>query len=105
MRKVFSTASYLEAQMIRAYLEHSGIEIRLLNENAAGVPGTPHWALPTVAELWVVDESRHSEAVRLLEAYFAKLSGETGTAWLCRVCGQENPASFELCWNCGAARA
>ena len=45
-------------------------------------------ALP---EVWVMDERRHAEALRLLH-------------WACRGCGEQVDGPFEQCWNCGAAR-
>ncbi len=54
------------------------------------------------------------EAVDLLERKFGKRHFKAGEQpkrpddtpdWLCPNCREENPGSFEVCWNCGADRA
>jgi len=55
-------------------------------------------ALP---EVWVMDEGRHAEALRLLH----ELRNPPWRRWACRHCGEMVEGPFEQCWNCGAARA
>ena len=102
MRKVFSAGSYIEAQLIRAYLEQAAIGVTILNENSSGVPGTPHWALPVAAELWVLNDHQYADAERLIREYFKQLSAPADAEWMCEKCGESNPVSFELCWKCGS---
>ena len=104
MQKLFSAGSYIEAQLIRGYLEQAGIEVQIVNENSSGTPGTPHWALPVAAEIWVMNDSQKQEAERLLQEYFANQAGDAGTDWACGQCNEMNPGSFDVCWNCSAAR-
>jgi hypothetical protein len=53
------------------------------------------------------------EAVAALQARFDRLEYEegesprqpdTGPAWTCARCGEKSPGSFDICWNCSAAR-
>jgi len=55
----------------------------------------------------------YHEAVQLLDAEFGQRVFKTGdrptkvtTApdWSCSGCQEENPESFEVCWNCGLQR-
>ena len=101
MRKVVSAGSYVEAQLLRGYLEQAGISIEIVNENSSGTPGSPHWALPVPAEIWVLNDQQHGEAVKLVEEYFAKQTAPPEAEWLCGKCNESNPGSFEVCWNCG----
>ena len=55
-------------------------------------------ALP---EVWVMDEARHAEAMKLLH----ELRHLPWRRWACRHCGEIVEGPFEQCWNCGAARA
>jgi ribosomal protein L40E len=105
MRKLFSAGSYIEAQLLRGYLEHSGIQVEIVNENSSGAPGSPHWALPVAAEIWVLDDASHSEAASLVKEYFDAQANETEVEWTCRKCNESNPGSFELCWKCGHVAA
>ena len=103
MQKVFSAGSYIEAQLIRVYLEQSGIDVKIVNENSSGVPGSPHWALPVAAELWVLDDGQYNDAAELVKEYFAKQTVKSDVEWKCQKCHESNPESFEVCWNCGQA--
>jgi len=103
MQKVFSAGSYIEAQLVRSYLEHIGIAVKIVNENSSGTPGSPHWALPVPAEIWVLDDTQHPDAVRHVKEYFVTQAADSGAEWKCSKCGEDNPGSFEVCWNCGHA--
>lgn len=102
MQKVFSAGSYIEAQLVRAFLEQAGIAVHIMNENSAGVPGSPHWALPVAAELWVTDDAQQERAAALVADYLARQTGAPRAEWMCNQCREANPGSFEVCWNCGA---
>jgi len=48
-----------------------------------------------------VDEERKAgEAKALIDEYLRRRP--SGPAVRCPSCGEENPGSFELCWNCGS---
>jgi hypothetical protein len=49
--------------------------------------------------VWVENPDDAARARELIEAF--QRSGPPGPAVECRECGEENPASFDLCWNCG----
>lgn len=58
-----------------------------------------------------VPRERYFEAIDLVRRY--KLNEElppppeptpSGPDWRCDACGEENPGSFEVCWNCQAAQ-
>jgi membrane protease subunit (stomatin/prohibitin family) len=69
----------------------------------AGIVGgsAPGFALRVLSEfyfevLWILQGARR-------EARKARASRATGR-WSCVQCGQKNPANFDICWNCEAAR-
>lgn len=82
----------------RGLLEASGVNVTMRNEFVAGVTGEVP-VFETWPELWVVNDSDYDRACRIIEAAFA---GQPGDPWQCRQCGEENEASFEFCWQCGA---
>ena len=54
-------------------------------------------ALP---QLWLDDELDRVRALALLREH--EVSRQRTGSHYCRQCREENPASFELCWHCGA---
>lgn len=91
----------LQAYLLRDKLAHHGIVAHVLNLHAQGAVGElpPESALPQV---WLADPRDRERARRVLAAHEADVR-RSGPPWFCRGCGEENPASFELCWHCGAS--
>lgn len=106
LQRVYSSASLWEAREILALLQQHRIPSLLLNENVAGTPGVlPFNPEMTVdAEVWVLDPGLADRCARLIAEFQAAGAGTAVGAWACAGCGEENPASFELCWSCGRAR-
>lgn len=98
MRRVYVATTALDAYLLRDQLAHAGIDAKVFNEFARGALGD----IPCDAaqpQLWVddEDEARAEGVVRDFASRRAAVGSRT-----CRHCGEENPESFELCWNCGA---
>lgn len=98
MRRIYSAASLPDAHMVAHLLGQAGIETRIFNENAQGgmgeIPFMHVWP-----EVWVIDDrdsERATQLVRELE------STDTVSQVACSSCHEQNPANFQLCWNCGA---
>ncbi|MGW8368287.1 MAG: putative signal transducing protein [Gammaproteobacteria bacterium] len=91
MRNVFVAASLADASLVANLLRENGIESQTV-EKLRGNIGSPY------TEVWVVNDGEGDRAVRLIE----RLNTEpgTGAAWTCSQCGEENPSSFSICWNC-----
>ncbi|MBK8266828.1 MAG: hypothetical protein IPK83_00335 [Planctomycetes bacterium] len=54
-----------------------------------------------------VERGRYFEAIHLLNQF--EQTGEmpperspSGDDWTCASCGEENPATFDVCWSCSA---
>ena len=98
MKKVHAAANLPEAHLLVDLLADRGIRARVLNANAASLAGE----LPIDAampQVWVDDPKDAQRARGLIEA-FAR--APSGAARKCPACSEENPASFDLCWSCGA---
>jgi len=50
--------------------------------------------------VWVDRDPDAPRAREAIEQYL-KSSAHRGPALACPHCGEENPATFEVCWNCG----
>lgn len=102
MRKVFSSNVLSETVLVRDALQHHGIEVSIQNENS-GYSAVPEFRPP--AELWISPDSDYDRARQVVIDTLATLDSKAvGKPWVCANCKEENPQSFELCWNCGRAR-
>lgn len=100
MKLVYTNENRMIVGNAKNLLDAAGIEVLLKNEFAAGGLGD----LPvfdTWMEIWVSDDADYQRACELLES---ALSDQAAAEWLCQPCGERNDASFELCWQCGAAQ-
>lgn len=99
MKRVHAAANLPEAHLLVDLLADRGIRARIFNANAASLAGE----LPIDAalpQLWVDDPADAERAREVIEE-FALRSASTVTL-KCPACGEDNPASFDLCWSCGA---
>jgi len=98
MKKIYSAATLPEAYILRDAMRAAGIAAEVFNENAQGavgeIPFTHAWP-----EVWILDESDTARARELVRRH--EQPPPAGSR-ACPSCGEENPAGFELCWQCGA---
>ena len=99
MKRVHTASNLPEAHLLVDLLADRGIRARIFNANASSLVGE----LPIDAALpqvWVDDPADASRAREVIHEYTRH---PVSTAVVkCGKCGEENPASFDLCWNCGA---
>lgn len=100
MRTVLRARDPAEAYRARDLLRENGIAAEVSFETRApyGLP----FDLEPVAEVWIADEARASEARALLAELEER--GPGGPPWTC-ACGAENDGVFDACPTCGAERA
>ena len=78
-------------------LADRGIRARVLNAHASSLAGE----LPVdVArpQVWVDDFANAERAREIIDEYVR--ATPSGPPIMCPKCGEENPVSFDLCWNC-----
>jgi hypothetical protein len=94
------TSDRLQAYVIRDVLSFHGIKAHVFNEHMSSIVGDvpPEVALPQV---WLDDDAHRERAEAVLRDYHARRN-RTGSLF-CPNCREENPATFEICWQCGAA--
>jgi hypothetical protein len=99
MKRVYMAAHLPEAQMLVHALESNGIKARVFNESLQGGIGElPH----IYPEVWVENEGDWERARVLVEKFERDVTRDKGVV-RCPQCREDNPASFEICWRCGAA--
>ncbi|SMF00928.1 Putative signal transducing protein [Alteromonadaceae bacterium Bs31] len=95
MKVIYTAENRLLVGNAQNLLEQAGISVFLKNEHAASGVGELS-AIDSWPELWV-DEADFSKAKAVIEPLF---SDEVLASWQCEECGEENEASFEVCWQC-----
>jgi hypothetical protein len=50
-------------------------------------------------QIWVDDPADADRARAMIETF--RTTQGSGPAVKCPDCGEENPGTFDLCWNCG----
>jgi hypothetical protein len=100
LKKLYSAASLPDAHLIRNLLDQAGIEAHVFNENAQGGVGQ----LPVMEacpQIWIVNERDLQRARQLLEAFEHMPAIRSNLR--CEQCAEDNPTTFQLCWNCGSS--
>jgi hypothetical protein len=98
MKRFFIAANRIDAYLLRDRLLHAGITTHVFNEHMQSIVGDvpPDIAMPQV---WLDDDADLARAQQVLRQYQDERA-RTGES-MCRHCGEANPATFDLCWQCG----
>lgn len=97
MIELYQAQDRVEAQMLKDYLHHQGIETVILNDLLSGAAGgVPANLFPT---LWLL-EQQQLERAKLFTKQFFNQPLSNAEPWYCEVCGERVDAGFEVCWNC-----
>lgn len=99
MLLVYTHENKILVENARNLLRENGIDSTLKNEYAAGAMGDLS-PIQTWPELWVADAS-YPKAKAIIHDLVNRPAGQ---AWHCPQCGEENDASFEVCWHCQKER-
>jgi hypothetical protein len=99
MRRLVAAPNLALATLWADQLCGAGVDATVQRAWAGSIAGEipVDQALP---EVWVMDASRHAEALNLLH----ELRNPPWQHWACRSCGEQVDGPFEQCWNCGAQR-
>lgn len=101
IREVYSADDLVDAQTMRGLLVDAGIEVRVVGSTLQTIIGDLPAQLAT-PRLWV-HASDYDRARELIEAARNQRSNKIsqGNAdWVCPRCAEQNPAGFDLCWQC-----
>jgi hypothetical protein len=89
-----------DAYLLADRLKQAGIRAHVFNEHASSIVGDvpPDVAQPQVWLEREADRERAETLLRVMQSEAAQLGTRK-----CGACGEESPATFDLCWNCGSA--
>lgn len=97
MKKVYIARDFAQAQIIVGLLEQQMIPALVENYHQSSGLGELAVSFP---EVWIRRQQDESRAMRVLEAF--ETAERTSPAdRVCANCHEQNPASFDLCWQCG----
>ena len=98
MQRIFVASHRVEAYLLVDRLAHAGIKAHVFNEHTSSIVGEvpPEVAQPQV---WLDDDADRPRAEAILRTYQEERSRAGSRK--CDKCGEENPATFDLCWKCG----
>lgn len=97
MKELYTNMDSSRIGMYKSILDEAGIACYIQNENTAQLVNmiSPIFQ-PT---LCILDDERYDEAVALLKPLNFNEAQDLAD-WNCAKCGESNPGSFEVCWNC-----
>ena len=96
MKQVYTNESHFLVNNAKNLIEAEGIDTFIKNEFSQGAMGE----LPfhdTWPQLWVYNDKDLDNALAIIETSQNVIKKAD---WICKNCSEENPSSFELCWNC-----
>jgi len=102
MRKIFESSDSMRVGHYQSMLESDGIQTFVKNLNQSSLMGEIPFA-EVFPELWIVNDSDHEQALRLLDSYEHSASGNAAD-WICPKCGEEVPKELSQCWSCDSAQ-
>ncbi|QDT38550.1 putative signal transducing protein [Stratiformator vulcanicus] len=105
MYRIFSAPEAATVYIAKQALENHGIESIVQNDGLQQAAGDLA-PINAWAELWILDESRLTEASAVLRDAFENRGEDENSlgAWQCESCGEKLPPSFDVCWKCGDNR-
>jgi hypothetical protein len=99
MIRFYTAQSRFDAYLLADRLNQAGIRAHVFNEHASSIVGDvpPEIGQPQV---WLEREQDRERATVLVSRIESE-AAQTGMRH-CAACGEDSPASFDLCWKCGA---
>ena len=99
MFRFYIALQRFDAYLLADRLNQAGIRAHVFNEHASSIVGDvpPDVGQPQV---WLERDDDRERAQTLLQTMEddAKVAGTRH----CASCGEDSPATFDLCWKCGA---
>ena len=99
MLRIYTAESLVDAQLVVDLLDQAGVPAEVFNGNASGALGE----LPvTYPEVWIRRDLDQSKASRVIQSFTETFMAkpEKDFSLRCSGCGESNPRSFEICWQC-----
>ena len=99
MKRLYDAQNRIDAFLLRDRLMHANVDAHVFNQHMEAVSGDVPFGVAG-PQVWVDDED-YDKAKGVLLA-FEQERARIGSR-RCVHCGEENPATFDLCWKCRGA--
>jgi hypothetical protein len=100
MIEIFRHHDSATVGQFQSLLESEGIKTYLRNEFGSATTAL----LPEVTQaLCILDEADLDRGVEMIRSYIEAPRDEPLAELSCPKCGEKSPATFAVCWNCGAS--
>jgi hypothetical protein len=99
MERFYIAVNRIDAYLLLHRLQQAGIKAHVFNEHMQSIAGEvpPDVAQP---QIWL-ERARDRPRAEAVLAALQRDRRKTGNL-RCGRCGEESPATFDLCWHCGA---
>ncbi len=101
MRDLITSLDSTRLGFFKSILDEAEISCFIRNETTAQL--TNIFIGPLQPTLCLVDDADFEKASALLRPH-QSAEGGSSEEWLCPVCKESNPVSFEVCWKCQAVK-
>jgi hypothetical protein len=101
MRDLLTSLDSTRLGFYKSILDEAGISCFIRNETTAQLANI--FIMPLQPTLCLVNDDDYAQASALLRPHISPQACSS-EEWVCPGCKESNPASFELCWNCQAAK-
>lgn len=92
---IYYAGNPMEAELVAGLLRSQGVRAGVQKNGSVGAIGElPMDALET--GVWIAPRDK-AEALIHIKAYEQRGQRD----WICQKCDEQQPASYEVCWNCG----
>ena len=102
MRELYTSMDSTRIGFYKSVLDEAGIPCFIQNETTSQLVNM--LAMVFQPTLCIINDEQYEQALALLKPHHEVGSIMTAEEWLCPCCKESNPASFDLCWNCQAAK-
>ncbi len=101
MRDLITSIDSTRLGYFKSILDGADIPCFIRNETTAQLVNI--FIAPLQPTLCLLNDADYDQASALLTPHQSPTTS-FAEEWLCPACKESNPASFELCWNCQAAK-
>lgn len=104
MIKVYEAENVSDAYILASLLESENVEVKVCNDKLMNLVGELPYSGEILPIVVIMNESDLAKAQKIVNSFLKKKAKSQDEVWVCPNCQEENPESFEFCWNCKRLR-
>jgi hypothetical protein len=99
MIRIYIARQRYDAWLVADRLKQVGIRAHVFNQYASSIVGDLPADDVAQPQVWIEREADRERAEIVLREI--ETAGTHAGSIKCAACGEDSPANFEICWNCG----